>query len=165
MLVSPSASPPNAEDWFDQFFEFCDALGCRVDYIGQCLMMSHTLPFSSFVFMDVVATHSYSGRADYDINYLNNIYKRYGKKIWFTEFALPSTMNQQDEMEYMQVNDMNTMKRFKLSSLSRPSCLTWSRVRPSGGTPGSCTGGRWTDLVKDGIWTESSLSWRTSRRH
>ena len=110
-----------------------------------------------FIFIDVAATHSYSGRADYDINYLNNIYKRYGKKIWFTEFALPSTMNQQDEMEYMQVNDLNTMKRFKLSSLSRPSCLTWSRVRPSGGTPGSCTGGRWTDLVKDGIWTESSL--------
>ena len=56
-----------------------------------------------FIFVDVAATHSYSGRADYDINYLNNIYKRYGKKIWFTEFALPSTMNQQDEMEYMQV--------------------------------------------------------------
>ena len=56
-----------------------------------------------FIFVDVAATQSYSGRADYDINYLNNIYKRYGKKIWFTEFALPSTMNQQDEMEYMQV--------------------------------------------------------------
>ena len=69
-----------------------------------------TLTSQLYIF---AATHSYSGRADYDINYLNNIYQRYGKKIWFTEFALPSTMNQQDEMEYMQVNDMNTMKRFK----------------------------------------------------
>lgn len=36
-LVSPSASPPNTEEWFDEFFEICEALGCRVDYIGTVL--------------------------------------------------------------------------------------------------------------------------------
>ena len=35
ILVSPSASPPNAEQWFDQFFEICNAIGCRVDYLGD----------------------------------------------------------------------------------------------------------------------------------
>ena len=70
---------------------------------GWTILVSASHVTLLFTFVDVAATHSYSGRADYDINYLNNIYKRYGKKIWFTEFALPSTMNQQDEMEYMQV--------------------------------------------------------------
>ena len=135
-------------------------LKCRFFWIVVGLWQQYKFTVDASLFIYI-----YGCCSDPLLLWQSNIYKRYGKKIWFTEFALPSTMNQQDEMEYMQVNDMNTMKRFKLSSLSRPSCHTWSRVRPSGGTPGSCTGGRWTDLVRDGILTESSLSWRTSRRH
>ena len=35
-LVSPSASPGSyhPEDWFEEFFEICEALGCRIDYLG-----------------------------------------------------------------------------------------------------------------------------------
>ena len=47
------------------------------------------------------ATHAYSGKAEYDRVYLDGLYQRYGKKIWFTEFALPSTKNLEDEMNYM----------------------------------------------------------------
>ena len=56
VLVSPCASPPNTEEWFDKFFEVCDLIGCRVDYL---------------------ATHSYSGNADKDMDNINNLYKRY----------------------------------------------------------------------------------------
>jgi len=80
ILVSPSASPPNAEQWFDEFFDICNSIGCRIDYL---------------------ATHAYSGKAEYDRVYLEGLYQRYGKKIWFTEFALPSTKNLEDEMNYM----------------------------------------------------------------
>ena len=55
ILVSPSASPPNTEEWFDAFFEVCEVLGCRVDYL---------------------ATHSYSGNPEHDINYINGLYQR-----------------------------------------------------------------------------------------
>ena len=55
-LVSPSASPPHTEEWFDQFFEVCDVIGCRVDYL---------------------ATHAYTGNADVDIGILNGLYQRY----------------------------------------------------------------------------------------
>ena len=36
-LVSPSASPGSyhPEDWFEEFFEICEALGCRIDYLGR----------------------------------------------------------------------------------------------------------------------------------
>ena len=33
-LVSPSASPPNTEEWFSEFFEICQNIGCRIDYLG-----------------------------------------------------------------------------------------------------------------------------------
>lgn len=80
ILVSPSASPPNTEEWFDTFFEVCDVIGCRVDFL---------------------ATHQYSGNADNNMEYINGLYQRYGRKIWFTEFAKPSTRDPDKELEYM----------------------------------------------------------------
>ena len=55
ILVSPSASPPNTEKWFDDFFSICSELGCRIDYL---------------------ATHSYSCDAVHDMNYLEGLYQR-----------------------------------------------------------------------------------------
>lgn len=55
ILVSPSPSPPNTEARFDKFFEVCDVIGCRVDYL---------------------ATHSYTGNADYDMGTSNSLYQR-----------------------------------------------------------------------------------------
>ncbi|KAL4223213.1 hypothetical protein ACF0H5_016685 [Mactra antiquata] len=87
ILVSPSASGCNgggsqchgdAQEWFDEFFQLCT--GCRVDYI---------------------ATHAYHCNADTTMNYLKNIYQRYGKEIWFTEFACPNTDDPEKELEYM----------------------------------------------------------------
>ena len=66
--------------WYDQFFDACHSLGCKVDYI---------------------ATHSYSGSAENDVKYLKDLYKRYGKKVWFTEFAVPNTDKQGTVFDYM----------------------------------------------------------------
>ena len=55
ILVSPSAAPPNTQEWFDEFFDICKELGCRVDY---------------------VATHSYTGDAKYDVDFVNGLYQR-----------------------------------------------------------------------------------------
>jgi len=79
-LVSPAAAPPGVTQWFDRFFKACKKRGCRVDYL---------------------ATHLYSGNAAYDKKFLENLYHRYGKKIWLTEFAKPSTMSSQAELNYM----------------------------------------------------------------
>merc|ERR1712227_703237 len=81
-LVSPSASPGSyhPEDWFEEFFAICEELGCRIDYL---------------------ATHAYSGNAQHDMDYLNNLYQRHGRKIWFTEFAKPSTKDPAKELQYM----------------------------------------------------------------
>merc|ERR1712055_912264 len=79
-LVSPSASPPHTEEWFDAFFEVCDVIGCKVDYL---------------------ATHSYTGNADHDINFINSLYQRYGRQVWFTEFAKPTTRDPDKELQYM----------------------------------------------------------------
>merc|ERR1712098_129983 len=68
-LVSPAPAGGNIA-WFDQFFEECEALGCRIDYL---------------------ATHDYTGVADTVMNHLHNLYNRYGLKIWLTEFAMCCT--------------------------------------------------------------------------
>jgi len=65
ILVSPAPAGGNT-NWFDKFFEFCEVLGCRIDYL---------------------ATHDYDGHANHVMNKLENLYQRYGKKIWLTEFA------------------------------------------------------------------------------
>lgn len=64
-LVSPAPAGGNT-NWFDQFFAECEVLGCRIDYL---------------------ATHDYTGHADQVMNHLKDLYQRYGKKIWLTEFA------------------------------------------------------------------------------
>jgi len=72
ILVSP-APAGGGIDWLDKFFEYCDVLGCRVDY---------------------VATHDYRGDADKVMARLEQIYNRYGRKVWLTEFAKCCTRNQ-----------------------------------------------------------------------
>ena len=87
-LVGPAAAPGGqwaggrAEEWFDAFFRECDKLGgCRMEYI---------------------ATHLYTGAPDYDKRFLTNLYNKYGKKIWFTEFVKPSTRDWREERSYME---------------------------------------------------------------
>merc|ERR1719334_649205 len=65
ILVSPAPAGGN-NDWFDEFFEYCDVLGCRVDYL---------------------AYHDYRGNANQVMNKLESLYNRYGRKVWLTEFA------------------------------------------------------------------------------
>ena len=84
-LVAPAAAPGGSNmsptDWFDQFFAACDKLGgCRVDYL---------------------ATHSYSGCVECDLAYLEGLYSRYHRKIWFTEFAVPNTNDIGKVFDYM----------------------------------------------------------------
>merc|ERR1711928_251504 len=40
--------------------------------------------------------------ADWDMQSINTIYQRWGKKVWFTEFARPTTRDPAMELEYMQ---------------------------------------------------------------
>ena len=70
LLVSPATGHADTE-WFDAFWEACQELGCRIDYL---------------------ATHMYDGDADLVMETLEAYSKRYGnKKIWFTEFARRNT--------------------------------------------------------------------------
>ena len=85
LIVSPAAAPcggpkchGNATEWFDKFFMHCR--GCRVDYL---------------------ATHYYSCNVDKTMSYLQNLFDRYGKKIWLTEFACPYTENPSKELMFM----------------------------------------------------------------
>ena len=83
-LVSPAASPcggnchGDALEWFDEFFHHCN--GCRVDYI---------------------ATHIYKCNATQVMDYLKQVYDRYGKKIWLTEFACPHTHSAARQLTFM----------------------------------------------------------------
>jgi len=73
VLVSPAPAGGNTH-WFDAFFEACEVLGCRIDYL---------------------ATHDYANyptnQADRLVENLQMLYNRYGRKIWLTEFALCCT--------------------------------------------------------------------------
>ncbi|KAK7098011.1 uncharacterized protein [Littorina saxatilis] len=68
-LVSPSAAPcgnscqGNVIPWFTGFFQECK--GCRVDYL---------------------ATHYYGCNADHAMAYLKDLWNRFHRKIWLTEF-------------------------------------------------------------------------------
>jgi len=84
ILVSPCASAAHKEDaiaWFDQFFDICSELGCRIDYL---------------------ATHDYSGNVDMVMDALYNLYQRFGRKVWLTEFARSNTKNEDVVLKYMQ---------------------------------------------------------------
>jgi len=79
ILVSPAPAGGNT-NWFDPFFEACENLGCRIDYL---------------------ATHDYEGNVDHVMNRLEMLYNRYGKKIWLTEFAVCCTRNENDVINFM----------------------------------------------------------------
>ena len=55
-LVSPCASAPNTTLWFDEFFDICKELGCRIDYLS---------------------THSYTCNAERDLEFMNELYERF----------------------------------------------------------------------------------------
>lgn len=55
ILVSPSASGGKSEQWFEAFFDACESLGCRIDYL---------------------ATHDYNGDANKVMNRLEDLYNR-----------------------------------------------------------------------------------------
>jgi len=78
-LVSPAPAGGNT-NWFDPFFEACEALGCRIDYL---------------------ATHDYDGNADHVMNRLKMLHQRYGKKIWLTEFAKCCTHDEEEVIDFM----------------------------------------------------------------
>ncbi|XP_060569539.1 uncharacterized protein LOC132727951 [Ruditapes philippinarum] len=85
-IVSPSPARcdgPNClcstEEWFDAFFANC--VDCRVDYL---------------------ATHMYSCNPYETMEFLENLYNKYGLKIWLTEFACPNTWNDAVQFAYME---------------------------------------------------------------
>jgi len=78
LLVSPAPAGGNT-NWFDPFFEACEELGCRIDYL---------------------ATHDYEGKANHVMNRLEMLYNRYGKKIWLTEFAKCCTRSLQEVEDF-----------------------------------------------------------------
>ena len=80
ILVGPATAGPDT-DWMDPFMAACDLLGCRIDYIGM---------------------HDYSGSADHVITRINNFSKRYGKKVWFTEFAVNNEHNEEKIISFIQ---------------------------------------------------------------
>ena len=73
VLVGPSPAPGgqmDTEHWFDEFFKHCH--NRRVDYIGQFRFnFSFQLYLTTFI-----ATHSYSGNAEYDQRFLEKLHKR-----------------------------------------------------------------------------------------
>ena len=70
--------------WFDPFFEACEALGCRIDYLA-----THDYPAD------------YPGNVDEVMNRLELLHKRYGKKIWLTEFAVCCTRDEAAVIEFV----------------------------------------------------------------
>jgi len=79
LLVSPAPAGGNT-NWFDPFFQACEELGCRIDYL---------------------ATHDYEGKANHVMNRLEMLYNRYGKKIWLTEFAKCCTRSLQEVEDFV----------------------------------------------------------------
>ncbi|XP_060605819.1 uncharacterized protein LOC132758271 [Ruditapes philippinarum] len=83
-LVSPSAAVCGKNcrsteiEWFDKFFELCK--DCRVDYL---------------------ATHTYWCNANKTMTYLESLFKRYGRKIWLTEFACGESPYELEQLNYM----------------------------------------------------------------
>jgi len=81
LLVSPATGHADTE-WFDAFWEACQELGCRIDYL---------------------ATHMYDGDADLVMETLEAYSKRYGnKKIWFTEFAKKCTHSEEEIVAFIE---------------------------------------------------------------
>ena len=80
-MVSP-ATAGASEKWFDKFWNKCQELGCRIDYL---------------------ATHMYKGTPDERIEKLKAYSERYGnKKIWLTEFAVAYEHNVQNVIKFIE---------------------------------------------------------------
>jgi len=79
ILVSPAPAGGNT-NWFDGFFEACELLGCRIDYL---------------------ATHDYQGEVDTVMNKLEMLHERYGKQIWLTEFAKCCTHDVNEVLDFL----------------------------------------------------------------
>ena len=77
-LVSPVAAG-KAINWYDEFFRLCH--GCRIDY---------------------VAAHLYSCNANEIMSYLHQLYQRYHKKVWLTEFSCPESSDERQQLHLMQ---------------------------------------------------------------
>ena len=75
ILVSPAFTNIH---WFDEFFQACT--GCRIDHI---------------------ATHVYSCNAGHVMNVLHNIWNRYHKPIWLTEFSCPHSVSADTQLHFM----------------------------------------------------------------
>lgn len=83
ILVSPAVAPCatcqfDPFQWLDKFFKLCRK--CRVDHI---------------------ATHSYRCDANVTMDYLQQIWNRYKKPIWLTEFACPQDKSADDQLQFM----------------------------------------------------------------
>ena len=83
VLVSPAIAPcthcnMSPFQWLDEFFQHCH--GCRVDHI---------------------ATHAYWCHADQTMHYLKQLWDRYHKPIWLTEFACPKSQSVNTQLHYM----------------------------------------------------------------
>jgi len=79
ILVSPAPAGGNT-NWFDPFFDACESLGCRIDYL---------------------ATHHYESNPNHVMNKLEALYNRYGKKIWLTEFAMCCTHDENEIIDFV----------------------------------------------------------------
>jgi len=79
ILVSP-APAGGKTSWFDPFFEACEVLGCRIDYL---------------------ATHDYKGDVEEVMGHMELLYNRYGRKIWLTEFAKCCTKDQNEVVDFV----------------------------------------------------------------
>ncbi|XP_052782745.1 uncharacterized protein LOC128218991 [Mya arenaria] len=77
-LISPVTAGQDFP-WLDEFFRLCN--NCRVDYIGA---------------------HMYRCNADQIMSFLQQLHRRYHKKVWLTEFACPHTTDENDHLHLMQ---------------------------------------------------------------
>ncbi|VDI27440.1 Hypothetical predicted protein [Mytilus galloprovincialis] len=83
VLVAPAVAPcthcnMNPFEWLDQFFQHCN--GCKVDHIS---------------------THAYWCHADQIMNYLKQLWDRYHKPIWLTEFACQYSTSTTTQLHFM----------------------------------------------------------------
>ena len=65
ILVSPAPAGGNT-NWFDPFFDACESLGCRIDYL---------------------ATHHYESNPNHVMNKLEALYNRSNQKAFHVLFV------------------------------------------------------------------------------
>ena len=88
VMIGPGVGHLDTE-WMDEFMTVCDALNCRMDYVAGHLYkpaQSGTKP----------------GTVDERMAQLEAYSERYGKKIWFTEFAMAMETNETKIVEFVE---------------------------------------------------------------